>query len=254
MLKSLLLVGLASVAFSMPAQAKEWKEIRIASEGFYPPFNYMSPDGKLIGFDLDIAQALCDAMEAKCEFIANDWDGMIPGLQANKFDAVIASMAITEERQEQVAFTDRYYSTPLAIVVPKDTDIESVDAASFDGKTVGAQAGTTQGNYAEDVLVQAGAEVKLYPTADEAHADLESGRLDAVAADKFVSAEWLKGGSGAECCKFLGDIPGTETQISIALRKGDDDLREQFNEAIKKIREDGTYDTIRQKYFDFDIY
>ncbi len=124
MLKSLVLAGLASVVLTVsiqaPVQAKEWKEIRIASEGAYPPFNYMSPDGKLVGFDLDIANALCEAMEAKCTIVANDWDGMIPSLQANKFDAVIASMAITDERKKQVAFTDRYYTTPLAVVVPKD--------------------------------------------------------------------------------------------------------------------------------------
>ncbi len=253
MLKSVLLAGLASVFLALPVQAKEWKEIRIASEGAYPPFNYMSPGGKLEGFDLDIANALCKAMEAKCTIVANDWDGMIPGLQANKFDAVIASMAITEEREKQVAFTERYYTTPLAVVVPKDTDMTSLDPSAFDGKTVGAQAGTTQGNYADDVYGKAGADVKLYPTADEANADLESGRLDAIAADKFLAADWLKK-QGANCCKFLGDIPGSETKIAVALRKGDDDLREQFNAAIKKIRDDGTYETIRKKYFDFDIY
>ncbi|ENT32826.1 lysine-arginine-ornithine-binding periplasmic protein [Brucella suis CNGB 247] len=257
MLKSLVLAGLASVVLTVsiqaPVQAKEWKEIRIASEGAYPPFNYMSPDGKLVGFDLDIANALCEAMEAKCTIVANDWDGMIPSLQANKFDAVIASMAITDERKKQVAFTDRYYTTPLAVVVPKDSDIVSLEPSAFAGKMVGAQAGTTQGNYADDVYGKAGADVKLYPTADEANADLVSGRLDALAADKFIAADWLKK-QGADCCKFLGDIPGSETQIAVALRQGDDDLREQFNAAIKKIRENGTYETIRKKYFDFDIY
>ena len=253
MLKAVLLAGLASVALALPAQAKEWKEIRIASEGAYPPFNYMNSEGQLVGFDLDIANALCEAMEAKCTIVANDWDGMIPGLQANKFDAVIASMAITDERKQQVAFSDRYYTTPLSVVVPKDSPITSLEPSAFEGKTVGAQAGTTQGNYADDVYGKAGADVRLYPTADEANADLESGRLDAIAADKFLAADWLKT-QGAECCKFLGDIPGSETEIAVALRQGDDDLREQFNAAIKKIRENGTYDTIRKKYFDFDIY
>ncbi|MFC4625847.1 ABC transporter substrate-binding protein [Daeguia caeni] len=253
MLKAVLLAGLASVALALPAQAKEWKEIRIASEGAYPPFNYMNSEGQLVGFDLDIANALCEAMEAKCTIVANDWDGMIPGLQANKFDAVIASMAITDERKQQVAFSDRYYTTPLSVVVPKDSPITSLEPSAFEGKTVGAQAGTTQGNYADDVYGKAGADVRLYPTADEANADLESGRLDAIAADKFLAADWLKK-QGAECCKFLGDIPGSETEIAVALRQGDDDLREQFNAAIKKIRENGTYDTIRKKYFDFDIY
>ncbi|MBV2143233.1 ABC transporter substrate-binding protein [Falsochrobactrum sp. TDYN1] len=253
MLKSILFAGVASILAAFPAQAKEWKEIRIATEGAYPPFNFVAADGSLQGLDVDIAQALCKAMEAKCEIVANDWDGMIPGLQANKFDAVIASMSITEDRKKQVAFTDKYYSTPLSVVVPKDSPITSLDPSAFDGKTIGTQGSTTQSAYAEDVYGKAGAEVRLYPTADEANADLKNGRLDAVASDKFPISEWIKG-DGADCCKLLGDIPGTQTDTAIALRQGDDDLREQFNAAIKKIREDGTYATIVEKYFDFDIY
>lgn len=103
MLKSILFAGVASILAALPAQAKEWKEIKIATEGAYPPFNFVAADGSLQGLDVDIAKALCAAMEAKCEIVANDWDGMIPGLQANKFDAVIASMSVTEERQKQVS-------------------------------------------------------------------------------------------------------------------------------------------------------
>src|SRR5690606_576075 len=127
MLKAILLAGIASVVAALPAQAKEWKEIRIATEGAYPPFNFVAADGSLQGLDVDIANALCKAMEAKCTIVANDWDGMIPGLKSNKFDAVIASMSITEERKKEVAFTDKYYSTPLSVAVPKDSPITSLD-------------------------------------------------------------------------------------------------------------------------------
>lgn len=253
MLKSILFAGVASVMAVLPAQSKEWKEIRIATEGAYPPFNFVAADGTLQGLDLDIANALCKAMDAKCTIVANDWDGMIPGLKANKFDAVIASMSVTEERKKQVSFTDKYYSTPLAVVAPKDTKITSLDADAFKGLTIGAQASTTQGTYAEDVYGKAGANVKLYPTADEANADLKSGRLDAVVSDKFPAADWVKA-DGKDCCKMVGDIPGTQTDTGIAIRQEDNDLREQFNAAIKKIRDDGTYATIVKKYFDFDIY
>src|SRR5690606_37208725 len=176
MFKSILVAGVAAVLFSLPAQAKEWKEIRIATEGAYPPFNFLAADGTLQGMGVGIAQALCVAMEAKCEIVANDWEGMITGVQANKFDAVVASMSITEDRKKQVAFTDKYYSTPLSVVVPKDSPITSVAPEAFAGKVVGAQGSTTQSAYAEDVYGKAGAEVKLYPTADEANADLKSGR------------------------------------------------------------------------------
>ena len=114
MLKAILFAGVASVIAALPAQAKEWKEIRIATEGAYPPFNFVAADGSLQGLDVEIANALCKAMDAKCTIVANDWDGMIPGLKSNKFDAVIASMSITEERKKEVAFTDKYYSTPVS--------------------------------------------------------------------------------------------------------------------------------------------
>ncbi len=140
-------------------------------------FNFVAADGSLQGLDVEIANALCKAMDAKCTIVANDWDGMIPGLKSNKFDAVIASMSVTEERKKEVAFTDKYYSTPLSVAVPKDSPITSLDAEAFKGKSVGAQGSTTQGNYAEDVYGKAGADVKLYPTADEANADLKTGAL-----------------------------------------------------------------------------
>lgn len=253
MLKAILFAGVASVIAALPAQAKEWKEIRIAIEGAYPPFNFVAADGSFQGLDVEIADALCKAMDAKCTIVANEWAGMIPGLKAKKFDAVISSMSITEERKKEVAFTDKYYATPLSVAVPKDSPITSVDAESFKGKIVGAQGSTTQSDYAEDVYGKAGADVKLYPTPDEANADLKNGRLDAVISDKFPIFDWIKG-DGADCCKLIGDVPGTLTDAGIALRQGDDDLREQFNAAIKKIREDGTYATIVKKYFDFDIY
>lgn len=253
MRKTVLFAGLVLVTLASSAVAKEWKEIRIASEGAYPPFNLVDADGTLKGFDIDIAHALCEEMKAKCTIVANDWDGMIPGLQAGKFDAVIASMSITEERKKQVDFTNKYYSTPLAVAVPKDSPIKNTNAASFAGKTVGAQSGTTQAFYAEDVLAKGGAEVKTYVTNDEAGADLNTGRLDAMISDKFPTVDWLKTEQGS-CCHILEDVPGTQIDTGIAIKKGNEDLTAQFNAAIDGIRKNGTYDKIMKKYFDFDIY
>ena len=248
-----ILAGLALVLLAGAAQAKDWTEIRIATEGAYPPFNFVAADGSLQGLDVDIANALCEEVKAKCTIVAQDWDGIIPGLLADKYDAVVASMTITEERKKQVAFIDKYYSTPLSVILPKDSPIGNTDPVSFNGKTIGAQGGTTQADYSEDVYGKAGAEVKLYPTADEANADLVNGRLDAVVSDKFPAAEWIKK-NGSECCKMLGDIPGTQSETGIAVRQGDNDLREKLNAAITAIRANGTYDKIVGKYFDFDIY
>ena len=229
--------------------------VRIGTEGAYPPFNNLTPDGQLVGFDIDIAKALCDEMKVECEFVTQDWDGLIPALEANKFDAIIASMSITDERKKKVDFTNKYYNTPPAIAVPKDSDIKGVTAEDLAGKTIGAQSATTHANFAEEKYPDA--DVKVYPTADEYKLDISNGRLDAVVDDVVVLSDWVKSEDGA-CCKILGTVkpdPAIYGEgIGIALRKGDDALREKFNTAIAAIRANGTYKKINDKYFDFDVY
>lgn len=232
--------------------ASAQEKLKIGTEGAYPPFNTVTADGKLAGFDVDIANALCAQMKVECEIVAQDWDGIIPALQGRKFDAIVASMTITEERKQQVDFTNKYYTTPLALIAPKDSALTSAEPDALKGKTVGAQASTTQSIFAEDHYAKAGAEVKLYPTQDEAVADLTNGRLDAVVADKFVLVDWIKT-TGQDCCKMIGDLDGTDSLTGIAVRK-DDPLREKLNAAIDAIVKDGTYAKINAKYFDFDIY
>lgn len=247
-------VAAATLALIMgSASAQETMKLKIGTEGAYPPFNTLTADGKLVGFDIDIANALCAQMKAECELVTQDWDGIIPALQAGKFDAIIASMSITEERKQQVAFTNKYYTTPLAVVALKDSDLASTEPEALAGKTVGAQAGTTQIIYADEHYAKAGAEAKSYPTQEEAVQDLMNGRLDAVISDKFVLVEWMKT-AGNECCKMVGDVKGTETEAGIAVRKEDEELRQKLNGAIDAIVADGTYAKIVGKYFDFDIY
>ncbi len=253
MYKAILAAGICVLAMTSLTSAQEKKEIVVASEGAYPPFNSMDSNNKLQGFDIDITNALCEKMQVKCTIVAQDWDGMIPALLAKKFDAIVASMTITEERKKQIDFTDRYYRTPLSVAVPKDSKIKDTTTASMKGMSVGAQSSTTQAIHAEEVYGKAGAEAKLYPTQDEANADLANGRLDAVVSDKFVLVEWLKN-AGKDCCEMLGDIEGTMSEAGIAIRKEDKDLKERFNKAIKDIVADGTYKKIQSKYFEFDIY
>ena len=157
-----LAVSAAALALSLGA-ARAQETIKIGTEGAYPPFNNLTADGKLEGFDIDIAKALCDEMKAKCEFVTQDWDGIIPALQAGKFDAIVASMSITDERKQKVDFTDKYYNTPPAIVAPKDTAIKGVTKADLAGKTIGVQGATTHFNYAEKTYTDS--EIKLYPSA-----------------------------------------------------------------------------------------
>ncbi|MFL1417602.1 transporter substrate-binding domain-containing protein [Pseudomonas fildesensis] len=226
--------------------------LRIASEGAYPPFNYVDSNNALHGFDIDIANALCERMNVKCTFVTQDWEGMIPALLAKKYDAIVASMNVTEERKKKIAFTNRYYRTPLSIAVAKDSDISDAQT-NFKGLTVGAQSYSTQAIYAEEHYGAAGANVKLYPSQDEAASDLASGRLDGVIADKYPLLAWGDS-AGKDCCKILGDIDGTNTDAAIAVRQGDVTLRERLNKALDEIVADGTYKKISSRYFAFDIY
>lgn len=256
LIKPIVALSTAALALSMgTALAQDTMQLKIGTEGAYPPFNNMTADGQLEGFDIDIARALCEEMNAECEFVTQDWDGIIPALQAGKFDAIIASMSITEEREEQVDFTNKYYNTPPALAVLKDSDIEGTSAEDLAGKIIGAQASTTHANFAEETFTES--DVKVYPTAEEYKLDMVNGRLDAVIDDVIVLQEWLDTQDG-DCCKVLGTLTPVEEiygkGIGIAVREGEDELREKFNAAIEAIRADGTYQEINDKYFDFDVY
>ncbi len=239
--------------FAGSAMAQE--KLVIGTEGAYPPFNNLEANGQLTGFDIDIAKALCDEMKVTCTFVTNDWDGIIPALQSKKFDAIIASMSITPERKEQVSFSKKYYNTPPAIAVPKNSPIKEATAAGLKGKTIGAQGSTTHSNYAEKHMPDS--ELKLYPTADEYKLDITNGRIDAVIDDIVVLSQWIKSDAG-KCCKILSPLP-IDVAINgegagIAVRKGETALADKFSAAILAIRANGKYKAINDKYFDFDAY
>ncbi len=247
--------AIAIAASAGIATAQEMKTIKVGTEGAYPPFNSVNAAGELEGFDVDIAKALCEQAKLKCEFVIQDWDGMIPALLANKFDMIIASMSITDERMEKIDFTNKYYNTPPAIAVPKDSKITGTSNADLDGVMLGAQSSTTHSNYAEAKLGTA--TLKLYPTPDEYKADITSGRIEAVIDDVVVLSDWLKSDSGG-CCKILGTlVPDDKINgigAGIGLRKGTDDLKKTLNDAIDAIRANGKYKEINDKYFAFDVY
>jgi polar amino acid transport system substrate-binding protein len=224
-------LGLLSVAHAQP--------LRFATEGAYPPFNYVDSNNQLRGFDVDMANALCARLSVECAIVAQDWEGIIPGLLAKKYDAIIASMAITEERQQTVSFTQPYNRTRMVLAVPRGSAIQDTAPATLAGKTVGAQSSSTQGIYNQDVYGANGARVKLYVGQDEANSDLLNGRLDAVVNDSAPMQEWLKS-TDPQCCRVLA-IPGTQSDAGIAVRKADEALRARLNQAIADVIADGTY-------------
>lgn len=231
--------------------------LKIGTEGAYPPFNFQDSTGKLGGFDVEIGLALCEKMKVECEVVAQDWDGIIPGLIAKKYDMIIASMFITEERKKQVAFSDPYYLAAMTHAAPKDAGITDFTNEGMKGKTIGAQSGTTQADYVAAVYPDA--DIKLYPTQDEVNLDMANGRLDLQVGDMIPLLDWVtKNEDGKACCELIGK-PITDPKfvgegVGIAVRQDDNDLREKLNAALKAIREDGTYQKINDKYFSIDIY
>ncbi|GGY45361.1 amino acid ABC transporter substrate-binding protein [Bacterioplanes sanyensis] len=250
MIRKLFAAGIALATLAAAPVTLAADKIRIATEGAYAPFNMVDSDGNLIGFDVDIANALCEQMEVECEIVAQDWDGIIPGLRARKYDAIIASMSITEERLRVVDFSEKYYSNVLAFVAGKDKNLD-VSKKGLNGLVVGAQRATIAGQMLEDKYSDV-VTVKLYDTQDNAYLDLASGRLDALLSDKFPAYDWLRTDDG-QGFEFKGEDLDINDEIGIAVRKGDD-LKDDFSAAIKAIVANGKYEEINKKYFPFSIY
>ncbi len=246
---------LAAAAITMASPSFSAEHLRIATEGAYPSFNQLDPDGSLSGFDVDIAKALCDDMKVTCEFVKQDWDGLIPGLLAKKFDVIAASMSITAERKKRVDFTDKYYQTPSQFSAKKDT-IRDVTPEGLKGKTIAVQRGTIQACYLEKHYP--GSELKVYPSQLEAFNDLVAGRVDVAFSDRVGAQEQLLKGTGGGDYELVGpaqkDPECLGEGVGLAVRKNSDALRTKLNAAIAHIRANGTYAKINAKYFPFDIY
>ncbi len=238
----------AGMAASTLAMAGD--KIRIATEGAWAPFNYVDESGKLSGFDVDIANALCAEMKVECEVVAQDWDGMIPALKVRKFDAIVASMSITKERLKQVDFTNPYYSGGLRFMGDKGKTLDT-SRKGLKGKSIGAQRATVGGQYLEDNLADV-VKVKLYDTQEAVYLDLQAGRLDGAISDELPTFDWLQSEKGQKF-EYKGEAFAKDDKIGIAIRKNDP-LKQKFNRALEAIRANGTYAKINAKYFPFSIY
>ncbi len=256
MKKVIVLVTVAVLLAFGSAYAKDWKKVRVGVEGAYPPFSSVTPEGELVGFDIDIAKALVAAMGAEIDLVAQDWDGIIPALLAKKYDCIVASMSVTEERKQKVAFTNKYYNTPAKFIAKKGA-VGVFSKESVQGKTVGVQRATIHDKYLTDNYGDS-VTIKRYGTQDEVYLDLIAGRLDMLLADSVATSDgFLKKPEGADY-EFVGpdltDPKWFGVGAGIACRKEDKDLVNALNAAIVKIREDGTYQKIQDKYFDFNVY
>ena len=251
MFKKSLLLGALVLATSFSVAAKEWKEIRVAIDPTYKPFTFKTADGKPTGFDVKIAEALCEKVKAKCVFVEQQWDAMVPGLLAKKYDAIISSMSVTEERLRQVAFTGKYYNTPSKVVVRKDIKTDG-SAASLKGKKIGVLKGSTQEKYAKGVLAPAGVNVVGYDAQDQVYLDIKAGRLDGTVADVVeVQGGFLDTADGKNYA-FVGQPLSMKKYfgegVGVAMRKEDKDLKASLDKAIKDIRSDGSWKKISEEF------
>ena len=256
-MKKLTFIGvLAALALAAGTAAADMKKVTLGTEGAYPPFNWIDENGDLQGFDVEIGNALCAAANLECTWAVQDWDGIIPGLLAKKYDAIVASMSITEERKKKVDFTGKYYTTPAKFVRMKGSGIEITDEG-LDGLAVGVQRATIHENFLRDNYGDI-VDIKAYATQDEANLDFVAGRVDLLLADSMALQGGFLDTPDGESAEFVGpdftDPRWFGDGAGIAVRKGEAELLDALNGAIASIRADGTYAAINDKYFDFDVY
>ena len=237
---------------NLPASAGE--RLRVATEGAFPPFNYIDEQGQPAGFDVEIAKALCDAMQAECEVIAVPWEQILPKLAAGDFDMIVASMAETPERLQLAEFTHFYYRSPNAFIGRPNSGISQVKPETVRGKVLAAQRGTIYSDFLNKHY-QNSAVIKLTDTVPAAFEALVRGEADLVLTDVLMSLPYIDTNI-EKALKIVGEpIPDAElsTLCYIQVRKGNLKLRDTINQALSQIKNDGTYGRINAKYFPFDI-
>ena len=252
-LRSIVSAGALLVALAGAAAADS--ELRFATEAGYPPFNERAPpSGKITGWEIDLGMAMCAKMNRKCEFVAQEWDGMIPGLLSHRFDGIFSSMTITAERKRKIDFTDPYYKTTAQFVAKKNLRIDR-SAEDLGGLQIGATPGTTQCYLSKHYP---DARVSNYDNAQDMFLDLRSGRVDAILSEPVQAEFGLIRQNPSADFAFNGD-PVQDPEcfgegIGVGVRKEDTALRLALNEALAAVRADGTYHRLTVKYFGFDIF
>lgn len=238
------------------ASAQTVSEIRFGVEASYAPFEYKSPTGELRGFDIEVGNAVCAKLNAKCVWVENDFDGLIPALMARKFDAINSDMTITAQRKRAIDFTAPIYAIPNRLIAKKGSGLQPT-VASLKGKRVGVQQGTIQETYAKAKWASADVEVVPYQSQDLIYADLTAGRLDAAFQDSEAAAKgFLKRPQGAGF-EFAGpDVVDEQllgAGVGYGVRRGNTALKGALEGALVKLKADGTLERIAAKYFDVPV-
>jgi len=269
-----LLAILVSLSLSTLAFAGDWSKIRIGTEGAYPPWNNMNAAGELEGAEIDLALDLCKRMNAECEFVAQDWDGIIPALQNGKYDAIMAGMSITEERMEKIDFSIGYMTEPASLSALSNTALGTLNApgklnldsmddeakgllstlqSALAGASVGVQTATIHENFLNEYMPDV--TIKVYDTQQNMELDLAAGRIDAALCDKAAMETFAATPAGNGVTLIGPDLFGGSfgAGVGAGIRKSDSDLTAMFNKAIADATADGTVSRISMEWFGKDL-
>ena len=251
------LLVIAVMVCTMGVQAADLKDLRIGTDATYEPFEYKAADGKLMGFEIDLANALCAEMKRKCVFVESPWDAIVPSLLAKKFDVIISGMTVTDERRKTVVFSDKITDIPYRVIVKRGSGLDG-SPTSMKGKKVGVLKGSTEADFAQKYYAKAGASIQRYESTQESYLDIASGRLDCIIGNLVeMKAGFLSKPEG-KSFEFSGYELKDQVVLGYgtgaAMRKNDATLHAEFNRALKAVRANGTYQKIAGKYFDFDVY
>ena len=272
-MKKLKVLGLGILISSFLTISSIADQIKIGTEGAYPPWNSKDSAGNLIGFEVELANELCKIMNHDCTIVEQDWDGMIPALVSRKFDAIMAGMSITGERMKTINFSQGYADEVASLAVMKGSKNEGLKTMSainlsdvsadeqatldvltkaFKGKTIGVQTATNHQNFLESGLM-GNIKIRTYKTQDEVNLDLSAGRIDAALAAAVAFTDYAEKSGKAVVLTgptFAGGDFGNG--VGVGIRKGDSKLLNDFNAAIDKARDDGIISKLAIKHFGFD--
>lgn len=250
-----LALGALGGVLGRPALAQTRPALRVAVEGQNPPWNYVTPQGTVAGADVDISHELCRRLEMDCQISAQAWDGIIPGLLANRFDAIVAGMAMTPARRERVAFTDTYRNV-ISVFIVRDPRITDVSPAGLRGRRIGVQRGASQHFYLQRSGYEQTATIVPYETVGGPELDLLAGRVDAIIMNKVTAHMGLMQRPDARELRVVGpDLVGglLGDGAGIALRRTDTELLARLNAALAAMRADGTLRAIYARYVPFEM-
>ena len=234
-----------TIAASLAMQTADAADVRIGTEGAYPPWNFIDDSGKLAGFEIDLGNAMCEKAGITCEFVQNEWDSIIPNLLAGNYDVIMAGMSITDERKQTIDFSEDYFPPdPSRYAAAADSDF---DFDKLTGVKIGSQGATIQADYLEKELND-GNTLLTYETPDQSVADLMAGNIDLLLADGEFLNPVVEGSAG----KLALVGPGVELGggVGIGMRKDDKDLQAKLTAALDELKADGTLDKLILKSFE----